>query len=119
MIITPEIDPIFVINRKSPGSHLGGERPVELPHFTRIGIDCKKKKRGLILSEGEIDRILPSSLSRTRMDSPANGIFHGDAEITEGKGNSLVKRGAKENGDEDRDEERTHYTNNDLDPGLR
>jgi hypothetical protein len=85
IIITPEIDPIFMIHCKSPGAHFRGERTVELPHFTGFGIDCEEKKGSLILSEGEVNRILLSCLSRSSMDSPANGILHRDAEVTEGK----------------------------------
>jgi hypothetical protein len=85
IIITPEIDSIFMIHCKSPRAHFRGERTVELPHFTCVGIDCEEKKGSFILSKGEVNRILLSCLSWSSMNSPANGLFHRDAEVTECK----------------------------------
>jgi hypothetical protein len=91
MIITPEIDPTFMIHCKSPRTHFRGERTVELPHSTGFGIDCEEKKGSFILSEGEVNRILLFCLSYPSIDSPANGLFHRDTEVKECKG-SLWKR---------------------------
>jgi hypothetical protein len=110
IIITPEIDPIFMIHCKSPRAHFRGERTVELPHFTSFGINCEEKKGSFILSEGEVNRILLSCLSWSSMDSPANGLFHRDAEVLLSKGGLLVEaqEDNNENGDEKLVSERMH-----------
>jgi len=91
VIITPKVDTIFMIHCKSPRTHFRGERAIELPHFTSIGIESKEKKGGFILSKGEVDRILLSCLSRASIGSPTNSFFHRDTEITEGKRDIVVE----------------------------
>jgi hypothetical protein len=74
-----------MIHCKSPRTHFRGERTIELPHFTRFGINCEEKKGSVILSERKVNRILLSCLSWSSMDSPANGLSDRDAEVMQGK----------------------------------
>jgi len=80
-----------MVHCESPGTHFRRERTVELPHFTRIGIDGEEKKRSFILSEREVNRIPLSCLPWPSMNSPANGISDRDAEVTLSKGGFLVE----------------------------
>jgi hypothetical protein len=85
VIITPKVDPIFMVNGKAPGTHFRGERSIELPHLAGVGVDSEKKEGGFILAEGEIDGTPFPCLSGSDMTSPAHGVSHRDAEVTEGK----------------------------------
>jgi hypothetical protein len=69
VVIAPEVNPILMIDCKTPSSHFRRKRAVELPHLTRVRIDSKEKKGSLILPEGEVNRIPPSCLAWPHMDS--------------------------------------------------
>ncbi len=102
VIVASKVDPILMVDGKSPGPHFRGEGAVELPHLTRIGIDGKEKEGGIILSKGEINRIPGSRFSRADVGPPADGFPNRGAEVTEGKGSvgkteRLIKVGDKEN----------------------
>jgi hypothetical protein len=81
IIVTAEIDPVLMIHSKSPGTHFGRQRAVELSNPARIGIDSEKKKRGIVLTEGEVEGIQHSRLPRADKSSPTGSLSHRYAEV--------------------------------------
>ena len=102
MVITAEVDPVFVIDRESPGTHFRGKRSLELSHFTGIGIDGEQKKRGFMLPKRKVNRIPLPRLSWADIGSPTSRLFHRNAEIPEGIRNLVLEAEGDKN--EDRDE---------------
>jgi hypothetical protein len=82
LIITSQIDPILMIHRISPGTHFRGHGTIELPDLARTWIDGEEKKRGIILSKREVNRIAFSFSPRTDISSPDDGFSHGNAKIS-------------------------------------
>jgi hypothetical protein len=81
VIVTAEIDPVLMIDGKAPGTHFGRQGTVELLHLTRVRVDSKKEKRGIVLPEGKVNRIGDSRFSWTGIGTPDDGLAHGYAEV--------------------------------------
>jgi hypothetical protein len=82
IIVASKINPIRMVDGKSPRPHFRGKGAVELFHLAGIGVDGKEKERGVILPKGEVNRILRSRLSRTGVSPPADGFFNRLAKVT-------------------------------------
>ena len=91
IVIASEVDSIFVVDGKSPGSHFRGERPVELPDGSGIWIDSEEKERGIILSKGEVKGIPISRFPWTGISPPADRFPDWGPEISEGKGEVVIQ----------------------------
>jgi hypothetical protein len=109
MIVTPEVDPVPMIQGPSPGTHLRRKRTIKLPDLTRIRMDGEKKKRSLVLTERKVDRILGSRISRPHISSPQHGISDRDTEVALSEGDVWkVQEDKKGNGNEKPAEARIH-----------
>jgi len=86
MIVASEVDPILMVDGKSPGPHFGGERSIELSDFARVGVDGEEEEGSIILGKGEVNRIYLSRFSRAGIGPPGDRFPDRCPEITEGRG---------------------------------
>ncbi len=93
MVVAPEVNSILMVNGKSPGPHLRGERTIELTSLSSIGIDSEEEKGSIILTEREIEGVPVSRLSGAAINPPADGFPDRDSKIPEGKRNFRIEEG--------------------------